>query len=62
MASAATTTGCGVTARRERGVDHDVGRQQQLDAALGRFVQIAPAHLDLVLLEQALADLEALWP
>ena len=47
-------------ARRELGVDHDVGRQHDLDAGLAGPLEVAAAGVELVLLEQALADLVAL--
>ena len=48
-------------ARRELGVDHDVGRQHDLDAGLARPARGSRGRpVELVLLEQALADLVAL--
>ena len=46
--------------RVERGRDHDVGGQHDLDTALGGPAEVLAAGLHLVLLEQALADLVAL--
>ena len=59
--SAGTTTRLGLAvAGRERRVDDDVGGQQDLDAGLLRPLQVGPAGVELVLLEEALADLVAL--
>jgi hypothetical protein len=46
--------------RRELRCDHDVGRQQDLHAGLLGPSQVAAAGVELVLLEEAPADLEAL--
>ena len=47
-------------ARRELGVDDDVGGQHDADAGVLGALEVLPADLDLVLLEEALPDLVAL--
>ena len=58
IASAATTS-CSASAENAVGGD-DVDRQDELDALRLGLVEVAADGVDLVLLEQALADLEAL--
>ena len=56
-----TTRGCGSRSPDGNvGVDDDVGRQHDLDARLLGPLEVGAAGVELVLLEQALADLVAL--
>ena len=60
ISSAGTTRLAASRRRPELGGDHDVGRQHDLARRLLGPLEVAPAGVDLVLLEQALADLVAL--
>ena len=61
ISSAGTTCGSGVRSPDGNvGVDDDVGRQHDLDAGLLGPLEVVAAGVELVVLEQALADLVAL--